>query len=507
MSARDALQPLEAGFFFDSFESQGRLRFAHRGRAGSQANLTADDLVETQPDAPRYELTRAQESDLPHAAKVTFIDGDRDYEQGVAEGRRITGNAARVSSARLPIITTYRAARNIAETMLQEAWASREQGKFALPPSKLALDASDLVTLTANGRSFPLRLTGLSLEDAIEAETLSIEPQLYDTFAAPVREPVANDPAIYGQQLGIFLDLPLIRGDETPYAGSVAAYGNPWPGSVAFYRSPASSGYTLKALAMTPAIIGVTDADFYAGPTSRWDDGNVLRVVLSAGELSSVDELLVLGGVNYCAVENADGGWEVIQFRNAMLAGPLTYELTGLLRGQSGTEGAMRDPVAAGARFVLLDEAVVETDMTQADIGLAFNWKYGPAVYDIGHSSYRTTVRAFAGVGLRPLSPAHVTSRQSPSGLQISWIRRTRIGGDSWEQIDAPLAEDSESYEVDILDGSEVKRTLASATPSVIYTTAQQSSDFGAPQPSYVVRVYQLSATFGRGQPREAIIP
>jgi hypothetical protein len=159
-------------------------------------------------------------------------------------------------------VTTYAQARTIAETMVQEAWASRERGKFALPPSKIALDPSDLVALTANGRSFPLRLTGLSIGEAIEAEALSIEPQLYDAFAAPVREPVASGPIVYGQQLGVFLDLPLIRGDEVPYAGTVAAYGDPWPGGVAFYRSPGASGYTLKALPSTRAVLGLTDGDF-----------------------------------------------------------------------------------------------------------------------------------------------------------------------------------------------------------------------------------------------------
>jgi hypothetical protein len=507
MPARDALQPLETAFFFDSFESQGRLRFAHRGRACIRDSLTPDDLVETQAGAPRYELTRAQESDLPHAAKVAFIDGDRDYEQAMAEGRRIGGAAARVASARLPIVTDYRSARRIAETMVQEAWASRERGKFVLPPSKLALDASDLVTLSANGRNFPLRLTGLSVGEAMEAEALSIEPQLYDAFAAPVREPSTSDPAIYGGQLGIFLDLPLIRGDETPYSGTVAAYGDPWPGGVAFYRSPTASGYALTALATRPAVVGVTAADFHPGPTSRWDEGNRLRVVLSAGELASAAALLVLGGANYCAVENADHAWEVIQFRDAELVAPLTYELTGLLRGQHGTEGAMGDPVAAGARFVLLDEALVQADMAQADIGLAFNWKYGPARYGIGHASYQATVRAFSGIGLRPLSPVHVSGRQVPGGLEISWIRRTRKGGDGWEQIEVPLAEDGEAYELDILDGATVKRTLPSPAPSLLYTTAQQITDFGAPQPSYAVRVYQLSASYGRGQAREATVP
>ncbi|WP_088348512.1 MULTISPECIES: glycoside hydrolase/phage tail family protein [Rhodomicrobium] len=507
MSARDALQPLEAAFFFDSFEAQGRIRFAHRGRAGIAASLTADELVETSPSRPRYELTRAQESDLPRSAKVIFIDGDRDYQQGSAEGRRISGNAARIASARLPMVTTYQAARGIAETMVQETWASRERGAFVLPPSRIALDASDVVSLDANGRSVPLRLTGLTVGEGVEAEAMSIEPQLYDAFASPVRAPVAAAPAIYGQQLGVFLDLPLIRGDEVAHAGTVAAFGDPWPGSVAFYRSPTTSGFALKALATTPAVVGVTDAAFYDGPTSRWDEGNSLRVVLSAGELSSAGELLVLGGANVCAVENADGAWEVVQFRDAALIGARTYELTGLLRGQAGTEGAMRAPVAAGARFVLLNGALVQVDMAQADIGLAFNWKYGPSRYDIGDASYRSVVRAFDGVGLRPLSPVHVGGRRVAGGLEIAWVRRTRIGGDGWDQLEVPLGEDAEAYEVDVMDGAAVVRTLAATTPLAVYTDAEQTADFGAPQAEYTVRVYQLGASYGRGAVREALVP
>ena len=67
-----------------------------------------------------------------------------------------------------------------------------------------------------------------------------------------------------------------------------------------------------------------------------------------------------------------------------------------------------------------------------------------------------------------------------------------------------PLGEAEERYEVDILDGATVKRTLTATTPAATYTAAQQTADFGAPQPSVSLRIYQLSATRGRGTPREA---
>jgi hypothetical protein len=64
------------------------------------------------------------------------------------------------------------------------------------------------------------------------------------------------------------------------------------------------------------------------------------------------------------------------------------------------------------------------------------------------------------------------------------------------------LAEDSEAYEVDILDGSVVKRSLTTATTSALYTAAQQTADWAAllgPNDHLQLRIYQLSALIGRG--------
>ena len=75
---------------------------------------------------------------------------------------------------------------------------------------------------------------------------------------------------------------------------------------------------------------------------------------------------------------------------------------------------------------------------------------------------------------------------------------------DAWEQVEVPLAEDLESYDVQILDGITVKRTLSSSTTSVLYTAAQQSADWGAPLgpgQTLAIRIYQLSNRLGRGTP------
>src|SRR5581483_3696328 len=89
MSARAALQPLELAYFFDSYESAGVIKFAHRGELGSLVALNPDDLVAGEDDQDLFTLTRAQETELPLSAKITFIDGDQAYAQGAVEARRL----------------------------------------------------------------------------------------------------------------------------------------------------------------------------------------------------------------------------------------------------------------------------------------------------------------------------------------------------------------------------------------------------------------------------------
>ena len=167
----------------------------------------------------------------------------------------------------------------------------------------------------------------------------------------------------------------------------------------------------------------------------------------------------------------------------------------------------MVSPALAGARVVILDTSVSPLPVAQADIGLPWNWRIGPASRPVSDASYLAATFTPAGIGLRPFSVAHVVqpwrTARSPGDLTISWIRRSRaLAADSWEALEVPLAEDSEAYEIDILDGATIKRTLSTATTSAIYTAAQQTADRGAtlaPGATLAIRIVQLSQTYGRG--------
>ena len=68
------------------------------------------------------------------------------------------------------------------------------------------------------------------------------------------------------------------------------------------------------------------------------------------------------------------------------------------------------------------------------------------------------------------------------------------------------MSETGESYEVDILSGLTVLRTLSSSTANVTYTSAMQTADFGGPPSSLSIAIYQISSTVGRGSPAAATL-
>jgi hypothetical protein len=106
---------------------------------------------------------------------------------------------------------------------------------------------------------------------------------------------------------------------------------------------------------------------------------------------------------------------------------------------------------------------------------------------------------------LMPLSPVHLKAVRDVNGITLSWIRRTRVDGDSWVG-EVPLGEDNEQYQLEILSGTNVVRAVTTTTSSAFYASADELSDFGAPQASLAVRVVQLSATVGRGFTAQAIL-
>ena len=83
LSARDVLAPLMLTFGFDAVESGGVIHFVPRGDSPS-VTLNEADLVETEEGVDPFQLTRAQETDLPRAVRLGYIRADAEYRRGAA---------------------------------------------------------------------------------------------------------------------------------------------------------------------------------------------------------------------------------------------------------------------------------------------------------------------------------------------------------------------------------------------------------------------------------------
>jgi hypothetical protein len=501
------INTLARHFGFDAIDTEGMIRFVMRGQA-SVLTMAHDNLVASR-EGEALELVRAQETELPQALKWQVARADEDYDAALVEARRITVDTTRIASESFPMAIPPEEAERRCRRALMEAWIGRESASFRLPPSRLALDPADVIRLAHDGREIELRLVSIADSDGRGIEAVRQDRAAYDLPPGDPRPASLTRSVVFGAPDVVFLDLPQLSEDQPAHRPMVAAHAVPWPGEMAVFRSPGADGFALLTTFGSRARIGTLVSDFYLGPTSRFDLGNALVIDLASGTLESVTDLTVFGGANGLAVESAPGKWEVMQAGAAELIAPGRYRLTRLLRGQRGTEAAMGNPTPAGARVVVLDSALAPLPIAEADLGLPWNWRIGPAARAVSDASYTALAFTPAGRGLVPFAPVHIEQpwriTRSTGDLTIRWTRRSRaLVADAWEQVEVPLAEDLESYDVQILDGAAVKRTLTSTTTSVLYTAAQQTADWGAPLApgqTLAIRIYQLSNRLGRGDP------
>ncbi|MCW5678041.1 MAG: glycoside hydrolase/phage tail family protein [Xanthobacteraceae bacterium] len=505
MSARGAIEPLSSAFTFDAVEENGEIVFRQRG-GGAIVTLSGEELVVDGENAD-CRFVRAQETELPVQIALGFTEVAGDFRRAAALSRRLAGDSRRESKADLALITSDAAAERAADIWLQDLWAGRERAEFSLPPSCAALSPGDIVDLDYRGRIRRLEILEAVDAGARAIKARSIDPEVFNVAARSPRPATIATPSASGPPEAIALDLPLLHDGSGPVLQHLAVHTAPWPGAMAVWRSANGETYERVALANVPAVIGETLDPLPAGPVARWDHANRFRVRLASGALVSQSDLRVLDGANAAAIRNADGAWEVIQFASAELVETDTYLLSRLLRGQQGSEWAMPPLHETGAVFVLLDDALAPVARGVDLIGRSFRYRVGSATQDVGSPQMTEFEIAVGATALLPWSPVHLAARRTEDGIVLTWIRRTRSGGDGWDTLEVPLGEEREAYRVEILDGEGVVRTLETDAPQALYVNADEAVDFGGPLSSIAFRVSQLSAVAGAGRARNALIP
>ncbi len=526
MSARAALEPLATAYFFDAREEDFKVVMVARGGAPAvsipESDLAARAFEETG-FVPLLGEERIQEIELPRRIDVTYADPSLDYQTNTQVFQRVreaVGSRGQ-KVIRLPLAMSGDEAARRIEKIGFQTWQARTPYDLRVSRKHALIGTGDVIRATADGATVTLRVESVDYgaNGVIRLRGVAEDAAIYASTAAGVAGlgVPAQSIVLAGSTAFYLMDIPLLRDAEEGLGVYVAAGAlgeETWPG-VSILKSADGEAFDAPFLFVPGtrnAVHGASESVLAGHGACTWDRTNTLTLRLVRGALASKAEMEVLNGANALLV-----GDEVLQFAGANLNADGSYTLDTLLRGRRGTEWATAGH-SLGERVILLSDAsLTRANLPDADVGITRFYK-GVTLGGLASEGARKSF-ALLGRSLMPYAPVDIRGAQtgSPSDWVLTWRRRSRLGGAWKDAVDVPLGEEGESYEVDILNGTAVVRTITAVTSSggsavtpstrqAVYSAADQIADFGAEQASLSLRAYQLSATIGRGFPGPAVV-
>lgn len=502
MSARNAIDPLRKAFLFDHADTGEQIAFKRLGQSLAKS-LGVDDIGAHAYGAavpPLIEIERAQELDLPKELSVNYMDVGANYEVGHQRSRILSSSSKQSIAIELPIVLTHSEAAKKAEILLHLSRIERETYAVQVMPAHFDLIPSDVIIINDGMTDFRMRITSkLSEQGVLKFRGVRDEPSVLTSNAngAEITDRAVSI-AAEGIMQFVLLNIPSLR-DQDMSVGFYAAgysYSEDWPGGALLKSSDQTTWLEVAAITTT-SIVGRVWTVPETASAESWDNLSSLVMTVYAGELDSKTQAeIALGTVNAAAYGD-DGRWEIVQFANAAIGSDGLYTVDTLLRGRLGT-GRHVNSHQAGDLFVLLDASTLRRIQTQqSDIGNSYYYRgvtFGRNVYD---STNVDDTHGHIGAGMLCYPPAQFRYyTESDLDVVFNWSERTRqIWRNAWSGVKI----DPTDYEIDIISGSTVVRTLTATAETVTYTRANQETDFGADTTDAVTaRLYQVNE-IGRG--------
>lgn len=511
-NAVDALIPLSLVYDFDLVEERHNINVIERPRA-IVATIENDDLAAYSADGQPPDLlplVRAFESTVPVRVDISYPDPDFDYQvvtQSVTR-QQIMGDVVR--EVQLPIVIDGDMARQVATRAMWGEAGERITATISLSDKWRELRAGETLALPVTSGYLPFRIISVlrGQDNTIKLDVVYDDAAAYvNGLAGAEPRPTGNGLRISEPSTWMVLDAPLLTTTSSVTGLYWAVHSGPgWRGAT-FERSLDGVNFDIVSGVSDKAYIGDVAVALPNGSTDIFDEINTLTVVMRSSDvqLVSVTDLDVFNGSNafWLGDEDGNANGEIIQFRQANLIAANTYELSGLLRGRLGTEFAA--PLHTNNQvLVMLQIAVFDADFGLSDWNLIRQY--------VAYSRYvdesLVTPRDFTNTGerARPRSASHVEGERDVSNnLTIEWIPRTRIPTTGLVEL-VPLGENIEEYEIDILSGVTIVRTITVNSPLATYSAAEQTADGLTPGNLVDMEIYQMSDIRGRGHVKEATV-
>lgn len=487
MRTRDALEPLLAGLGATAAERGGRI--AVLGEAVVGLTLTAEALA--LPDEGASVVADRSLEPHPGAARVRFIDEAADYQTGSVVVRG-AGDGGGVD-LELPAVCGAGVAGALARRTLATTGGETDRLTVKLGPLEaLRLEPGEVVQV--EGRTGDWRVTRLDVD---EQPSAVLEPVvLVRADEAPTDWRPGDGPAVVGAPFLRLLDLPPLPGAEDDGRPVVVVAAEPWT-PMAVHGGASVEALTPRATVVRPATVGVLTEAVGRGVVGRWDEANAIMVRVEGRAPESLTAGGVLGGGNALALETA-AGWEVVQYRRAELVGGEVWRLSGLLRGQQGSEEATAAGALAGAVVVFLERDMARAEVAPGERGLPRVWRAGPAGAAPGGAGFSEVDFSWTGRAARPWRPAHLRVAVEDGGRRLSWTPRVRVNGEGWEA--EPVEVDPRRFRVRVLDGAAERRVWEVEGLEAVYAAAQMAADWpGGVGEGARIGVAQWGAGYGWG--------
>lgn len=537
MSARDKIEPLRAAYWFDGAESEGQIKFKMRGGnpvdSIPEADIGATEGNEINPEP--FKINRGNEEELPYQVDVHYYKKGSEYEEGVQYERVQNTSSTTLNSMELAIVLSDVKARDVAAVTLHITRLERTSYEFSTSKEYSHLEPMDVVTVAYDGQSFTIRLTekdesggvitfkgvaedsSLYADIGIPSDVSGFYTATENTIGGVPGEGSGGVPTI--PQLATtyprFLDIPPLSPSHSGLGIYVSVSPNrqytndTWDGAIDFYSLDGGVEFTEGTVFNVESVVGeaTTTLGTHTGGATV-DLINRLSIEV-AGELASTSWDGLLAGQNAMLV-----GSEIIQFQIATLVGTASnginknYTVSKLMRGMLGTEQYISTHVASEI-CVLLDNRIARFVSPETRVGDTV-YRVASSGQDVDDLTSQTVTNT--GICLKPFSPVNLRGFKSAAAswdIDLLWDRRDRLAPTLLSGSDIPMSEVVELYDIEIYtsDFVTLKRTVSSNTvPAYSYSNADQVTDFGSTQSSIGLKVYQISATVGRGFVGQSVV-
>ena len=551
--ARDAIDKLRMAYLYDIVEEDHVLRAKLRATTGDyygrtypgsdfqpEATIPERDVVVME-NRRHFVFSDQNEQELPRWIDVKYYDINNAHQIGT-EPARIGGGSPNDRNAvtlSLSVVMDSDEAATAAHRILRSTHAEKKPVSWPLSQKYLRLGPADIVVLTRNDDNFEVKIAdnGIGANWALAFEAISHDSGVYSmTARGKVPDPLFQ-PSVYGGSGGtsgggagpvitivpeprlVVIDTGMVDEEDNDLGYFVTAIpllskaqGGNWTGADVQVGTASNGAFTDHGRITAGPVGGETTEALANFEDGGWDRDSILKVNVTNGKPATASEASLLANPQQSLWLVGD---ELLQAATAVDRGNGVFWLTNLLRGRYGTEWAIGTHEVGEAAILWDKSKFLEVTFNSSALGSTRYWRAKNDWTGLYSDVVETTLDA---ARLKPWAPYFIQGHYDSGGnMTGTFIARQRVP--SADPLQEPEEYEAiDEYEVEIMDGATVKRTITdaasgggsvvtAATRTFYYSAVDQLADWGSlSEGAYSVKVYKMSAVVGRGYPGEATI-